>query len=1332
MAVILFTAVAWLAVGGAVLTPVAAAASATIAISADSPPPPPVPSGHASTYTINFTCSAVLGSTCGTNPTVTIPLDLTSSNPATPDMSTWAYGASSSIPGLVASASVVGENYVIRLNESALQPGDSDTIGVSVTPPNDITPDQTTWSLRPSFQTGQISPVTAPSAAPGAASATAQISVAKTTNDGGAVYVRGNAIVYSISARCNPAGANGNLYLTGGSLADTLPGGLTFVSAAPAPTSAPTVGSSGTITWSYPNGASLPSGCSAKGAGTTTYQLVAEINPSTPNNTSLTNSVTFSGTPISTSTPISTTATRSVTAIATSPSSPGSFAGKSSKGPLNIPGFGYDATYAGHWITPINQTPSSNPGAAEGEYTVTIAYPASRAFQTDLADPVPCLDNRSGVTYASDTPSGAIDGPGSIDNLCQHPAFDPTVVQVSAASVAAAISSDAWAPVGIRPDGTTFTLTRNGAPGSSAYFDVPSADVGDLAAIELPRDADLTDVRMSMNVWGYGDVSLAGGDVLRDIATATAYPVSGGGGPVTQSHSADLYIEPRVIQLGVYKAFGTLGGAPGGTTALALQGTVSTPATLSDNVVLADLLPDGLSWANPVSSPRFTLTRSSGGPGTSVTGTVQDIANFQGTGRELIRVTFPASAFTPGFDTVTAPTNFVELAVPSGATTYANTAQLFAAGIGDGTSPVCGPGTTSTPSTFESSDPLDLAGDGLTEEDYCQWAASLTVPPSGGPGFSLVKSVQGDLDPGPKYSPGIGDTSPSGSGTYGLRWSNTGGKTLTDPVVYDILPYIGDTGVSEGQSTTPRGSQFAPVFTAILGSLPSGVAVAYSSSTNPCRPEVYANADNPGCADDWTTTAPGDPSQVKALRITATGPYSPGQSFTVSFTVRVPAGYVNTVAWNSAASDADYNGTALLPAEPPKVGLTALAPPVTPTVSTTASAAEVLPGQSFSDAIVVGNTGGADGTLAWTLLGPVTPAADGTCDGLDWSNAPTFAKGTLAVSGDGVYTTDTSTPTAIGCYSYTELLTSSSVGSPTFGGPATSAPGAAGETVLVAPPSLSTSVSSPSVNPGTSVSDVIAVAGTVGQPGTIAWELLGPVAPNPGAICDAVSWAGAAVAGQGSLSVSGDGQYATPAIALSAAGCYGYVATLTGALYGGPVTSDAGAAGEVVTVITGATTIAPPPTVVGSAPPPTVLGSAPPPTVLGSAPSRAVIQLTLTKTASEPVVRAGGRLRFAIKVGNRTGQTARSVTACDRLPAGLMFVSASVRTHLRAGRLCWTIAKIAPHTHRGYTMTVRALPGAGGRLTNIVTIFGKGIATRRATATVRVLPLPPVATGVTG
>ena len=452
------------------------------------------------------------------------------------------------------------------------------------------------------------------------------------------MYVAGNNVIYTITARCNPGGATGNLYLQQGSLVDTLPAGLTFVSATPAPTSV----AGGTVAWNYPTAGSLPSGCAAGSSGSTTYTLTALLNASTPNNTQLTNGVTFTGTPIGTSTPLSTTATRSITAIKTSPGNAGNFLGKTGRGPIDIAGFGYDATYAGHWITPINPRPSSNPGAAEGEYTVSVSYPASRAFETDLTDPVPCLDSRSGVVYSSNTPSGAVNGSGSINNLCQHPAFDPTVVAVNSASLAAAVNGG-WRPIGIRPDGSTFPLTLNGSPASTTYFEVPTAEVGNVAAIKLPRDANLTDVSMSMNVWGYGDASLPAGSDLHDIATATAYPVTGGA-PTTRSQSADLYIEPNEPQLGVFKSFGALGAAPGGTTAVTLQGNISTPAPLSGNVVLTDLLPYGLSWHNPVASAGFSVTKAQGGAATTVTGTVADIHNFDNTGRELIRVTFPASA----------------------------------------------------------------------------------------------------------------------------------------------------------------------------------------------------------------------------------------------------------------------------------------------------------------------------------------------------------------------------------------------------------------------------------------------------------------------------------------------------------------------------------------------------------------------------------------------------------------------------------------------------------------------------------------------------------------
>jgi uncharacterized repeat protein (TIGR01451 family) len=1515
------------------------AASADISVSADNPPPPSVPTGQASTYTINFTCSAVVGNSCGSDPTITIPLDVTSSNPATPDPSTWSYSTASTITGLITSQQVVGENLVITLNESALQAGQSDTIELSVTPPNNITPDGTTWQIEPSFQTDSIASVSAATPAEGAASAGAMLSVTKNTNDGGSVYVVGNNVIFNITARCNAGGATGNLYLTNGSLIDALPPELTFVSATPAPTTMPAVGSSGNIEWDYPTAGSLPAGCASGAGGTTAYTVVAQLAAGTPNNTSLTNNATFQGTPLGETTPQSASDPKQITAITSSPGDAGTFLSKTAVGPLSIPTFGYDATYAGNWITPINPRPSTSPGSAEGMYTINIAYPASRAFTTDLADPVPCLDTHSGVVYSSNTPAGAINGAGSIDNLCQHPAFNPTAVRVNSASLASAIA-DGWTPIAIEPNGDTFPLTISGSAGTSTYFDVPTSptnEIGNVAAIELPPDTNLTDVSMSMNVWGYGAVSLQGGDDLHDIATATAYPVTGGA-TTTLSEAADLYIEPSETQLGVLKTFGALGSGTGGTTPLNLTGNVSVAAPLTGNVVMTDLLPFGLSWANPSTSATFNVTPGLGGTAAHVTGTIADLTNFNSTGRELIRITLPASAFTSGYYTITpASANLIDLTVPTAATTYNNTAQLFVTGIADQTLPTCGPGTGTTQSTFESQDPLDLDGDGATTENYCQWAASLTVTPSGPPAFSVVKSVQGDQDSAPKFSPGIGDASQGGSGTYTLTWSSTGGAALSDPVIYDILPYVGDVGVSQGQSTVARDSQFAPTFAAITGTLPTGVTVAYSTSTNPCRPEVYPNASNLTCVNDWTTTEPADPTTIKALRFVSTGTYQPAQSFSVSFSVNVPPQFVNVVAWNSAAADANVtsSGAPLLPAEGPKVGLTAPASPLLPTVATSASAPSVNPGDPFSDAVDVANTGGASGTLGWQLVGPVAPDSNGGCDNADWTGAATVDTGTIPVAGDGTYTTATSDPTAAGCYGYVDTLTGSawlapvttaagtpgetvlvkpatlsttasaarmlpgdkvtdsialtgtgtnpgsgtiswrllgpiapaadgtctaldwsgaptddsgtisisgdgtdttassaptatgcysyvdSLDAPYPGAPAASAAGAAGETVLVAVPSLSTTVSSASVLTGDQVDDAIIVHGTGGQPGSIAWTLLGPVAPAAGGGCAGVSWSGAATAAQGTLAVAGDGTYTTPVSKLTNAGCYGYEATLSGASYGPDVISAAGAGGEVAEATAPAqtqstvdltvtkrvnthtatfgkpltytltvnnrgpdtatdvkvtdtpvtklrlvsaksadgscghsfpvvcelrdlpahhhatvTVVAVPRTVgdvvngahVTTADP----NTASPKSVVSDARTTVLATLELAKRAQVRSVNAGHLAGFVITVTNPMPAAAKQARVCDQLPRGLVFSSASVKTKLRMGTVCWTIATIAPHAHKQATIVVRALGGSSGKLINHATLSGPAIVGRRADAAIKVIPAPPKPTPVTG
>ena len=211
--------------------------------------------------------------------------------------------------------------------------------------------------------------------------------------------------------------------------------------------------------------------------------------------------------------------------------------------------------------------------------------------------------------------------------------------------------------------------------------------------------------------------------------------------------------------------------------------------------------------------------------------------------------------------------------------------------------------------------------------------------------------------------------------------------------------------------------------------------------------------------------------------------------------------------------------------------------------------------------------------------------------------------------------------TAIGCYSYVDALDT-----PYPGAPAASVVGAAGETVLVAVPSLATTVSSASVLTGGQVDDSIVVHGTGGEPGSIAWTLVGPVAPAAGGGCAGISWSGAATAGQGTLAVTGDGTYTTPPAKLTVAGCYGYEATLSGASYGPDLVSAAGASGEVA--------------------------EAKPP-----APGQSTVDLTVSKHVDKRTTTFGTPLTYTLTVDNRGPDTATDVKVTDTPTTQLRLVS---------------------------------------------------------------------------
>jgi uncharacterized repeat protein (TIGR01451 family) len=1136
--------------------------------------------GTPQTYSIALSCQGTGASACGPNTTVTIPLD-TRTNPSMTDPS-WNYAATSGLAGLITSGpTVVGNNLVITLDDTTFVGGFSGTISLTATPPNDVTPNDTSWTVSPTVTGGNIDPVTADVPAQSTATAAPVPVITKTTTNGGTVFEAGQNVDYTISATCNLS-ASGSLQFENGSLVDDIPDGMTYVSSTPTATH-----TGSTLTWNFPDVASTPAGCAPGAAGTNTYHVTLQAPETAPPGAEqpVVNHATFSGTGADATDPdgisVSTDATAPVQIVdgpSTGPGAGYASISKTALAPLGEQVGGdetqYVSTYPGDWL-PASSTPSYTVGAAAASFQATVGYGLVNSYQTTVVDPLPCLDNASGNIYSSADYTAA---------ACADPAFHPTVIEVTSAGfdapnngLGAALNSS-WRPQATLTDGSPLILDPDGTVGpnaSSAYFTIPAGSVDSVATITLPPNAALMNKSIQLTLWGYTDASLAGlHDSVNQLHNvATAIPQLDGTPLEPTQDAADIFTEPTDIQLGVSKSFGGTGAGPSGTTVVNIKGAVrfGTPS-ISKDVVLTDLLPAGMSWHNPTTDGQFTL--SAGGDSDPVTAqaTTQYLENYEGSGRDLIRMTIPADDFAAaGSWTITPPANYIEVTTPTVLGVYANTDQIFLAGSGSaGIAASCSDPaqTQSGHSTvqFETDNPFDLAGDGQLNESHCENSASLQISGTGA-AFALTKSVQGNLDSIPRGALGIGSASDGGSGVYGLDWSNVGSDDLNNAVIYDILPHVGDTGVSEGQSGTMRGSAFTPVFTGV-GTLPTDVSVQYSTSTNPCRDEVYADADNPTCDDDWGA-APSDLGDVTALRFISTDSYAPGEGFDVSISIALPDGVVNKVAWNSAATNAqdvsDPSRTTL-PAEPPKVGIVAS---TTPTITTSTSDAVVAPHTDVSDTVTIVGTGGNAGSLAWRLVGPVTPV-DGKCTNVDWTDAGLVNSDTTTIEGDGTVTTGPSFLNAPGCYGWADALTPVTAGD--FPTPDAIEPGAPNEVTQLSlrTPTITTKAASVTSGKSRIVHDAITLRNTglgavPASPTEAAlnWTLRGPVAPVSGS-CRGVNWGSAPTAGSGTLTVTGDGEVQTPDTTIDKAGCYTFSESLAGTADSVAVSTDPGVAVETV------------------------------------------------------------------------------------------------------------------------------------------------------------------------
>lgn len=203
---------------------------------------------------------------------------------------------------------------------------------------------------------------------------------------------------------------------------------------------------------------------------------------------------------------------------------------------------------------------------------------------------------------------------------------------------------------------------------------------------------------------------------------------------------------------------------------------------------------------------------------------------------------------------------------------------------------------------FRYVDAADLDGDGVTTESYAYVSTNVTVGAT--TALNVLKEIcypnsaqpdgcewRSNPDVPVAVSPTTDDI------TYRVTITNNGTTSQTGVVAYDVLPHVGDTGLTASSASTPRGSTFAESLTNAQAG--TGVTLTYSDATNPCRPEVFAGGPA-GCVADWTANADG----AMALKAQVTGTLAAGQSRSFTYTTAVVGDPVNgDLACNSVAID---------------------------------------------------------------------------------------------------------------------------------------------------------------------------------------------------------------------------------------------------------------------------------------------------------------------------------------------------------------------------------------------------------------------------------------------
>lgn len=227
-------------------------------------------------------------------------------------------------------------------------------------------------------------------------------------------------------------------------------------------------------------------------------------------------------------------------------------------------------------------------------------------------------------------------------------------------------------------------------------------------------------------------------------------------------------------------------------------------------------------------------------------------------------------------------------------------------------------------SPFVGDDPSDFDADGLTTADSgCLATAVGGYQPTSPVAASVLTKRVRDASSSQWFGGNETAAVPSGDAEYLIQWENSGQPVLSDVVLYDILPFVGDTGALDGNAGSSRGSQFSPVFTGLTAqSASANVTVAYSAEADPCRPEVKPSM--AGCVGDWTTDPAdlGGVQEIRAIRVQLHGDWAGGSSFSLRFGVQLPSNLPSgDIAWNTVAGRALLGGQPLVAAESARTGV---------------------------------------------------------------------------------------------------------------------------------------------------------------------------------------------------------------------------------------------------------------------------------------------------------------------------------------------------------------------------------------------------------------------------